>query len=448
LKTRTLRFLLLIILIFSWFLPTRPTLAAGNIIVNSLADTVAVNDLCTLREAIQNANEDSATNADCAAGNGADTITFSLSGTITVNSLLLMPLNTPMLTIDGSGQTVTIDGNNSVRIGGIDTLNSLTLNHLTITNGRTNAGGGGIFNYGTLIVTNCTFSGNNAIGSGSVGGIGGGIYNTGTLTVSNSIFSGNNSTNGDGGGGGIYNNSGTAIISNSTFSANTVTNGNGGAIFDNFGTLTISNSTFSNNSNTNNKGGGGAIYNWNGLLTITNSTFSGNSANGGGAVAGAGGALFSYSSSALTTIRNTTFSGNSADFWGGGIVTSGGTINLRNTILANNSPGNCGGSITNSGNNIDSGAACTWGSASGSLSNTDPLLGPLADNGGSTLTFALLAGSPAIDAGDDVTCNAAPVNGLDQRGISRLQGYHCDIGSYEMIAPPGYHLFLPLILRQ
>jgi hypothetical protein len=67
------------------------------------------------------------------------------------------------------------------------------------------------------------------------------------------------------------------------------------------------------------------------------------------------------------------------------------------------------------------------------MSGTDPLLGSLANNGGPTRTFALLAGSPAIDAGDDATCNAAPVSGLDQRGIARPQGAHCDIGAYESL---------------
>jgi len=73
----------------------------------------------------------------------------------------------------------------------------------------------------------------------------------------------------------------------------------------------------------------------------------------------------------------------------------------------------------------------------------DPNLGPLANNGGSTQTFRLLPGSPAKDAGDDATCAASPVNNLDQRGVTRPQGSHCDIGAIEQ----GYPLYLPLIMR-
>jgi len=71
----------------------------------------------------------------------------------------------------------------------------------------------------------------------------------------------------------------------------------------------------------------------------------------------------------------------------------------------------------------------------------DPLLGPLANNGGSTLTHALLPGSPAIDAGDPAVCAAAPVNNLDHRGVARPQGSACDIGAVEadlIYTPPTF----------
>jgi hypothetical protein len=68
--------------------------------------------------------------------------------------------------------------------------------------------------------------------------------------------------------------------------------------------------------------------------------------------------------------------------------------------------------------------------------NTNPLLGTLADNGGPTETHALLAGSPAIDAGDNSTCAAGPVSGMDQRGILRPQGLVCDVGAFEVEQPP------------
>src|SRR5207247_10185816 len=62
----------------------------------------------------------------------------------------------------------------------------------------------------------------------------------------------------------------------------------------------------------------------------------------------------------------------------------------------------------------------------GSSNNTDPKLGSLADNGGSTKTAALLPGSPAIDAITDSICPT-----MDQRGVQRPQGARCDIGAYE-----------------
>ncbi|MEW5939264.1 MAG: choice-of-anchor Q domain-containing protein, partial [Chloroflexota bacterium] len=84
-----------------------------------------------------------------------------------------------------------------------------------------------------------------------------------------------------------------------------------------------------------------------------------------------------------------------------------------------------GGTIGTNTNNLVENGSC-----SAALSG-DPLLGPLANNGGPTQTHAVLAGSIAIDAGEDGICAAAPVNNLDQRGVTRPQGAHCDIGAYE-----------------
>jgi hypothetical protein len=119
-------------------------------------------------------------------------------------------------------------------------------------------------------------------------------------------------------------------------------------------------------------------------------------------------------------------------------------VTLRNTIVANStSGGNCGsGAIINGGNNIDSSTTCGWGSTSGSMSSTNPLLGALANNGGPTKTFALLTGSPAIDGVTFNAPNSAP--STDQRGVARPQGVRYDIGSYEY---DFYRIYLPLVIK-
>jgi hypothetical protein len=119
---------------------------------------------------------------------------------------------------------------------------------------------------------------------------------------------------------------------------------------------------------------------------------------------------------------------------------SGGSITLHNTIISN-SPvgGNCSGIMTSQGYNLDSGNTCGL-AGSTDLSNTDPKIGPLQDNGGPTFTHALLSGSPAIDQGDNTNCPAT-----DQRGVSRPKGSSCDIGAYENDS--SIYIFLPLIIK-
>jgi VCBS repeat-containing protein len=200
----------------------------------------------------------------------------------------------------------------------------------------------------------------------------------------------------------------------------TVANGDadaGGGIL-NFGTLTVSNSTLSGNSAF--MGFGGGIYNAgpDSTLTVNNSTFSRNSATTqGGGIGNFFGSL---------EVNNSTFSDNSASLGGGGIFNAG-SATLKNTIVANSpSGGNCSGVIVGGGNLEWPGNTC-----GSSFSSGDPLLGPLADNGGPTQTHALQDGSAAIDAA--VSC---PPPATDQRNISRPQGPACDIGSFEFDEPP------------
>ncbi len=166
-------------------------------------------------------------------------------------------------------------------------------------------------------------------------------------------------------------------------------------------------------------------------VTLTNVTISGNDAvvDGGG--------IHTTDGPTLTVI-NSTITDNEAGGVGGGVdVSSGGSHTLRNTIVAGNTAGdsgdNCEDTITNGGYNIDSGTTCGWGSNNGSMSDTDPLLDALADNGGPTQTHALRAGSPALDAIPEGgnSYNGAPAT--DQRGVPRPQPTdgNCDIGAYE-----------------
>src|SRR5208282_476431 len=199
--------------------------ASGNTItVNNTTDpaTTSGNGFCTLREAIDNANAKSdTTSGDCAAGTGTDTINFSVSGTITLGSGLPAIVNT--LTIDGTGQTVTVStissGNVADDGGGIysDVDSNLTISNSTISNSLASEGGGIYNNQGTLTVTNSTISGNTASGSG------GGVFESGgTITVTGSTFSSNTAdTSGEAGSGaGLYNSEGTLSVAGSTFSEN------------------------------------------------------------------------------------------------------------------------------------------------------------------------------------------------------------------------------------
>ncbi len=366
-------------------------------------------------------------------GNGIDRV-FHVTGAFTVafqnltiaNGLISADagggiLNNGTLTISNS----TFSGNSAGGGGGIENGGTLTISNSTFSSNSGSAGGGrvggGIRNTGTLTISNSTFSGNNTMQAGS----GGGISNGGTLTISTSTFSGNSTADNAGGIG----NAGTLTISNSTFSGNSSAEGSGGGI-SNGGTLTISNSTFSNNGVPFN---GGGINNF-GTLTISNSTFSGNDAGGGSGFGGFGGGGI-HNSSGTLTISNSTFSGNNA----GGIYTSGGTTTLSNTIVANSvTSGNCSGTIINGGNNLQFGGS-TANSCGATITTANPLLGALT---GSPAFFPLSAGSPAIDAGSNAICAAAPVSNTSQNGVTRPTDGDgngtatCDIGSYEAPATP------------
>jgi hypothetical protein len=194
----------------------------------------------------------------------------------------------------------------------------------------------------------------------------------------------------------------------------------------------VSNSTLSGNSATFD---GGGIFNAGYSLEISNSTFSGNSASFGGGIIMDVGTL---------TVSNSTFSGNSATDGFGGAYAGGATATFKNTIVANSpSGGNCGAIPNDGGYNLDSDKGsfdtCGFSTNNNSLSGVDPMLGPIADNGGPTKTHALLEGSPAIDKGNSFG------ESTDQRGLVRPSNFvgipdasggdGSDIGSFELQAP-------------
>jgi hypothetical protein len=316
--------------------------------------------------------------------------------------------------------------------------------------------GGGIRNNnGALIIVSSEISGNTATSKGEPdGSIGGGIYSVGgTLEVTNSTISGNHVNVG---GGGIY---GSGTITNSTISGNSATPfignaGVGGGIWTQ-GVLTLSGCTVSNNVA---ELEGGGVLNF-GTLTITSCTLSGNTAQGKHIPSPQGGGIDNYSESAWLEISNSTITNNLAGGGGGGIYNRAGhgtisystlsgnsganggailnrtTFEIRNSILNSGDFGpnifNDGGTITSHGYNLSSDDGSGYLSGSGDQINTDPLLGPLQDNGGPTFTHELLPGSPAIEAGDP---NFTPSPLYDQRGpgFGRVADARIDIGAFEV----------------
>ena len=394
-----------------------------------------------------------------------------ISGTIVLSSELVINDD---ITINGPGaDTLTVSGNNSVRVFYINVVATVEINHLTVANGKViDVSGGGIYNDGSLTLNHVTVTGNQALESVSPYEHGGGIYSPGSLTIHHGLISNNTATYSAGG---IYADSTISLtITDTVIDSNQTLNDNGaggGLRVDGTSTATLTRVTISNNSASDSGGG----INSTSSLIITDSVVSNNSTFGSSA-GGYGGGLTLSNSGNTFTLTNVTISGNSADnlsnsAGAGGLFLTAGTLNLNNvTVTGNTSEGDAGGifahplSTVNIGNSIISGntsssavtedcyatltskgynliqviSACTiGGDTTGNLTGVDPLLGALADNGGPTLTHALLAASPAIDAGDNSTCE-----GKDQRAIIRPQDGDgdltdtCDMGAYEFALSP------------
>ncbi|TVQ32690.1 MAG: hypothetical protein EA376_04815 [Phycisphaeraceae bacterium] len=333
--------------------------------------------------------------------------------------------------IRNNGGTMTIieseiTGNTGESAGGgiFSSDGLLTIeNSLIADNAVIGASGGGIWNRGELTITDTEIRENHAIATVSKsglysGGAGGGVFlEGGQAHIERCRFIENTAVTS---GGGIQSLSGPVVageltLIDSTFDGNVSTDFPGGGLFSN-ATLTMSGCTFTNNF----AASGGAYSNGvSGSAVVTNCTFSGNTAmTSGGGVA--------ISSQAGVTLRNCTIVGNSGGQNGAGLFAAfNSVLTITNSIVAGSTGGiDASGPFTDGGHNI---FADGFNISHLDSMDGDPMLGPLADNGGPTMTHALLKGSIAIDAGD---CADGEVD-VDQRGVSRPQGMGCDIGAYE-----------------
>ena len=328
------------------------------------------------------------------------------------------------------------------------------------TNG-VSAYGGAIYNSGTVNATGCAFLGNQAVGGRGAGGLdgtimtspssgwyggagcGGAIYNAGLVVVDRSLFATNLAAGGAGGMGG----NGTHVVGCCSDQPGGLGgdggSGEGAALF-NVSTAIVANCTFFGNTNRGGLGGGGGIG---GVFTFHPSGGEGQGFSGGSGGTGGDALNAIYQSGGPLYLCNCTVSLNSAVAGNGGAKGPGSLgapdgqtgadgfavagikaelASLVNTLLATNSPGgNSAGTPVDLGHNLSSDASCAFTNI-GSMNNTHPMLGPLANNGGPTLTMALLPGSPAIDAG-----NMALAPATDQRGFPRPAGLAADIGAFE-----------------
>jgi beta-glucanase (GH16 family) len=336
----------------------------------------------------------------------------SLAGqTITVAPGKPFIVNGKSVTIDAAAAPgLVLSGGGAERVFIVEGGSAATLRGLTITNGFGWDLAGGILNNGTVDLDHCVVTGN-VVGAGAndfwKGG--GGIYSGGgsTLNVVDSTVSNNRTTLVDGGGIYAFFNA-NVRIERSTVSGNVAGNVGGGIRM--LGNATIVNSTLSGN--TSSAWFGGALFHTDGVTHLVNSTVTGN--------------------------RAPSF-GNAALFVGT-FTAANATLDLTNTIVAENPDldGNPGtgcfvapfGSgvvtLTSGGNNVLTDGTCAPVASDRIVASAG--LGPLAANGGPTLTHAPGAGSPAVDAANAAACPAT-----DQRGVARPQGAACDAGSVEQL---------------
>jgi len=361
-----------------------PARASTTFVVDTTADTIT-NGACSLRAAIEAVNT-GAPHGSCPAGGAAgDTITFSPttfppggSTTITLTTASGGALSLKQnVTITGPGvNALTITGNTAVQVFVVNSGVTATISGLTATAGYANAGNGGAISVqsaGNLTLTD------SAVTNSHTTALGGGIFSDGSLTLRRVTVSGNH---------GIF---------------------AGGVGAGGSGTVTIDASAITGNQ-ADNYGGGLGLFNSAPDATVTNTTIGGNTAAG----TVAGGIFYQGRTLALTNVTVTGNSATGANNFAGGIYNGTTGLTINDSIVSGNTA-TSSPDITGSYNGANN------------LIGGNALLAPLALNApGTTQTYALLPGSPAIDAGNNTTCTNA-----DQRGVSRPQGATCDAGAYE-----------------
>jgi len=374
---------------------------------------------------------------------GGGPYTFACNGPTTVVTLAEIVIDNDVI-LDGEGN-LTIDGNDDHRVLSVVSGVSVELTSVTVSGGYIkveypdHGRGAGMLNEGTLTVRDSVVEWN--IGDDWIQG--GGIYSNGTLSVVNSVVRHNSITLGEGGG--IYS-EGTLTLVGSGVSDNWGgADAYWGAGIDSVGTLLLIDSHV-----TNNRAGDGAGIESVGSLTLINSTV-------------AHGPYWGIVSNGTATITNSTVDGwqDTAISHSGGTLTvvsstltafsseyGNGTIGIGSDaqmIVANSliieardyaTGATCNGSVISLGGNIESPTNdCGFAEPTdlAGVTAEDLKLGPLADNGGPTMTFALLPGSVAIDRVPPAMCVDADGEPLttDQRGVTRPQGSACDVGAFE-----------------
>ena len=299
--------------------------------------------------------------------------------------------------------------------------------------GNVASNGGGILNRGsTLTIIDCRFSGNQALGTGDGQyGNGGGVYidgmnydNPGNFLMCGTVFAGNVGMTHGSGVFSYYYPDMASEIHDCMFDGNQFANGGkgSGALYHEAAPLTLTGTTFSNN--TGGEHAGSIFLGQNSEAFITNCTFANNRVSGNGA------GLFN--GAAIAHFTNCTFSGNDADYGPAIFKGDSATVTLQNTLFAANTTANqyratsCHAAMTDLGGNLQWPKTKANGNADQPCADgilfADPLLQPLADNGGFSQTLALGAGSPAIRLG-----KSCPTT--DQRGLPRANP--CDTGAYE-----------------